>query len=80
MKIKAVVVCSKKWTKDGNTFNTVTLSVIGLGSMDFTVDERIIPDFVDGQAVSLELGIGISKNKPYVKPLWNTFTVEDVMN
>lgn len=76
MLINASVVCSKKWEKDGRTFNTVTLSVLGLGAMDFTVDERIVPDFIDGQSLSLELGIGVSKNKPYVKPIWETLKIK----
>lgn len=75
MVIKATVVCSKKWTKDNRVFNTITLSVIGLGSMDLTVDERLVPDLLDGQGVSLNLGIGISKNKPYVKPEWETLKI-----
>lgn len=75
MVIKATVVCSKKWSKDNRTFNTITLSVLGLGSMDLTVDERLIPDLLDGQSISLNLGIGISKNKPYIKPDWDSLKI-----
>lgn len=82
MVINATVVCSRKWIKDNRTFNTITLSVIGLGSMDLTVDERLIPDLLDGQSISLNLGIGISKNKPYVKPDWESLKIlnEEVDN
>lgn len=75
MVINATVVCSRKWQKDNRTFNTLTLSVLGLGSMDLTVDERLIPDLLDGQSISLNLGIGISKNKPYIKPDWDSLKI-----
>lgn len=80
MLIKATVVCSKKWSKDGKNYNTITLSVIGIGAMDFTVDERLVPDLLDGSGISLELGIGASKGKPFIRPKWETLKVlsEDV--
>lgn len=75
MVIKGVVNFSKKWSKDGKTFNTVEIGVVGIGSMQFTVDERIVPDFIEGETISLDLGIGASKGKPYVKPDWGSLQV-----
>ena len=75
--VSMIVVCSKKWEKDGKVFNTITFSIFGLGSCSFTVDERLIPDLVDGQKVKVNLDLGISNNKPYIKPNWETLELVD---
>lgn len=75
-----MVVCSKKWEKDNKVFNTITFSIFGLGSCLFTVDERLVPDLCDGQMVKCDLDLGISNNKPYVKPNWQTLELVDTGN
>lgn len=78
--VSMMVVCSKKWEKDGKQFNTITFSIFGLGSCNFTVDERLIPDLADGQMVKVSLDLGISNNKPYIKPNWATLELVDTGN
>ena len=69
---KAVVVCSKKWEKDGKKFNTIEFSIFGLGSTKFTVDEKLVPDLIDGSMVKFELELGIRDGRFYVKPNWES--------
>lgn len=80
-RVQMICVCSKKWEKEGKLFNTIDFSILGLGSCSFTVPEKLIPDLMDGQRVVVDLELGISGNKPYIKPNWSTLEiVEELVN
>lgn len=78
--VRMMVVCSKQWEKEGKRFNTITFSILGLGACSFTVDERLVPNLVDGQLVKVDLDLGISNNKPYIKPNWESMELLNVGN
>jgi len=68
MKIKChVISVSKRVSKSGRDYVSVTLGFPGFEKSSFFLDERLVPDFVEGKDVLVEFDLTFKNFKPDLK-------------
>lgn len=68
MKVKAKIVCTKKFSIEGKSYVTLQGVMNEKGMFCQTVREDLVPDHLEGTSIELDYDIGIANNfKPYLK-------------
>jgi len=68
MKIKChVISVSRRVSKNGKDYVSVTLGFPGFEKCSFFLDERLVPDFVEGKDVLVEFELTFKNFKPDLK-------------
>lgn len=72
------VIVSKKWEKEGKSYNTVQLAVPGLGFIKQTFPEERVPDIAEGKVCKCAIGVSLYDGKITAGIIPETITVFDV--